>query len=156
MTLTRLSLDNPVAVVVGGLLVMLFGAIALQRLPIQLTPEVVSPEITIRTNWRTAAPEEIESEILEPQEKVLRGLPGMTEMLSQAQRGRGSISISFGVDYDLQRGLVEVLNEGDLRCVDVQFRAVTRIEVQVPPYVVVGELVRIDTRDGHFVERVKK
>jgi multidrug efflux pump subunit AcrB len=110
MTLTRLSLDNPVAVVVGGLLVMLFGAIALQRLPIQLTPEVVSPEITIRTNWRTAAPEEIESEILEPQEKVLRGLPGMTEMLSQAQRGRGSISISFGVDYDLDRGLVEVLN----------------------------------------------
>ena len=32
----------------------------------------------------------------------------------------------------------------------------TGIEVQVPPYVVVGELVRIDTRDGHFVERVKK
>ncbi len=32
----------------------------------------------------------------------------------------------------------------------------TGIEVQVPPYVVVGEKVRIDTRDGHFVERVKK
>lgn len=32
----------------------------------------------------------------------------------------------------------------------------TGIEVQVPPYVVVGERIRIDTRDGHFVERVKK
>ena len=31
----------------------------------------------------------------------------------------------------------------------------TGLEVQVPPYVVAGETVRIDTRDGHFVERVK-
>jgi elongation factor P len=31
----------------------------------------------------------------------------------------------------------------------------TGIEVQVPPYVTAGERVRIDTRDGHFVERVK-
>jgi len=31
----------------------------------------------------------------------------------------------------------------------------TGIEVQVPPYLVMGERIRIDTRDGHFVERVK-
>ncbi len=31
----------------------------------------------------------------------------------------------------------------------------TGIEVQVPSYVTAGETVRIDTRDGHFVERVR-
>jgi elongation factor P len=31
----------------------------------------------------------------------------------------------------------------------------TGIEVQVPPYIEMGEKVRIDTRDGHFVERAK-
>jgi len=31
----------------------------------------------------------------------------------------------------------------------------TGLEVQVPPYVEAGELIRIDTRDGHFVERVR-
>jgi elongation factor P len=31
----------------------------------------------------------------------------------------------------------------------------TGVEVQVPPYLITGERVRIDTRDGHFVERVK-
>ena len=31
----------------------------------------------------------------------------------------------------------------------------TGIEVQVPPYIVEGEKIRVDTRDGHFVERVK-
>ncbi|MEW6072003.1 MAG: elongation factor P [Planctomycetota bacterium] len=31
----------------------------------------------------------------------------------------------------------------------------TGIEVAVPSYVVEGERIRVDTRDGHFVERVK-
>ncbi len=110
MTLTRLALGNPVAAFVAVLLVVLFGAIGLSRLPIQLTPEVEKPEITILTSWRAAAPEEIEAEILEPQEKVLRGLPGMVEMLSKARRGQGEISAKFIVGFDLQRALVEVLN----------------------------------------------
>jgi len=31
----------------------------------------------------------------------------------------------------------------------------TGAEIQVPPYIVIGELVRVDTRDGHFIERAK-
>ncbi|NIR31374.1 MAG: efflux RND transporter permease subunit [Gammaproteobacteria bacterium] len=110
MTLTRLALGNPVATLVAVLAAALFGAISLSRLPIQLTPEVEQPEITVRTSWRAAAPEEVEAEIIEPQEKVLRGLPGMTEMLSQAQRGQGEISVKFAVGTDLERSLIEVLN----------------------------------------------
>ena len=110
MRLTQLGLSNPVAVVVGVLLAIMFGLISLDRLPIQLTPEVERPRITINTTWRAAAPEEVESEIVEPQEDVLRGLPGMTEILALAQRGRGSITITFQVGTDLQRGLLEVLS----------------------------------------------
>lgn len=110
MNITRAALGNPVATVVAILLVILFGALSLWRLPIQLTPEVEKPEITISTTWRASAPEEVEAEIIEPQEKVLRGLPGMTEMLSKAQRGRGEISIKLEVGSDLQRSLVEILN----------------------------------------------
>ncbi len=110
MNLTRLSLSNPVAVVVAVLLAVLFGAISLGRLPVQLTPEVEEPEISITTNWRSAAPEEVEAEIIEPQEDALRGLPGAIRVLSQAQRGTGKISISFAVGTDLRRALLEVLN----------------------------------------------
>jgi len=92
------------------MLALIFGAISLSRLPIQLTPEVEKPEITIQTNWRAAAPGEIESEIIEPQEKVFRGLPGMTEIISEASRGRGKITITFIVGMDMQRALLEVLN----------------------------------------------
>jgi multidrug efflux pump subunit AcrB len=103
-------LDNHIAALVAVLLVILFGSVSLTRLPIQLTPEVERPTITINTDWRAAAPEEVEAEIIEPQEKVLRGLPGMTELESNAQRGRGRITITFAVGTDLDRGLIEVLN----------------------------------------------
>ena len=49
MSWTRLALSNPVATLVAVLLVVLFGALSLTRLPVQLTPEVERPEITIST-----------------------------------------------------------------------------------------------------------
>ena len=110
MSWTRLALSNPTATLVAVLLVVLFGGISMSRLPIQLTPEVERPEITIRTAWRAAAPEEVEAEIVEPQEKVLRGLSGVSRMVSKAQRGQGQVSIEFVVGHDLRRGLIEVLN----------------------------------------------
>ena len=110
MILTRSALSNPVAVAVGVILAIVFGVISLSRLPIQLTPDVQKPEISISTSWRSAAPEEIEAEIIEPQEKVLRGLPGMTELLSRAQRGRGRIRITFEIGTNIERALLEVLN----------------------------------------------
>lgn len=110
MTLTRLSLGNPVAVAVGVLLVILFGLLSLARLPVQLTPEVQAPEIKITTNWRAAAPQEVEAEIVEPQEDALRGLPGAVRFLSKAQRGLSTITVTFSIDTDLRRALLEVMN----------------------------------------------
>jgi multidrug efflux pump subunit AcrB len=108
--ITRPALDNRVAVTVAVLLVGLFGAISLFRLPIQLTPEIQEPEITVTTPWRAAAPEEVEAEIVEPQEDAFRGLPGMTRLVATAQRGQGEINITFAVGTNMDRALLEVLN----------------------------------------------
>ncbi|MDH3433691.1 MAG: efflux RND transporter permease subunit, partial [Gammaproteobacteria bacterium] len=87
MNLTRISLSNPVAVIAAILLVLLMGVIAVTSLPIQMIPDVQRPFIQINTLWRAAAPEEVESEIIEPQEDVLRGIPGLEKMESSASRG---------------------------------------------------------------------
>ena len=110
MHLLRLALANPVAVTVAVLLAFLFGAISLARLPVQLTPEVERPEISVTTNWRSAAPQEIESEIIEPQEDALRGVPGATQMLAQARNGSGVITLTFETGTKLDRALLEVIN----------------------------------------------
>jgi len=108
--LTQASLKNRVAVAVAVLLVAIFGYISLMKLPIQLAPNVERPAIGINTSWRGAAPEEVESEILEPQEKVFQGLPGLTQLASSASSGSASITLEFAADMDMQRALVEVIN----------------------------------------------
>ena len=110
MNITRACLSNPVALLVAVLLVIIFGLISLFRLPIQLTPEIEEPEITVTTTWRAAAPNEVEAEIIEPQEDVLRGLPGLVEIKAEANEGRGVINLTFAVDTDMRRALVEVMN----------------------------------------------
>ncbi|HFC29642.1 MAG TPA: efflux RND transporter permease subunit, partial [Oceanospirillales bacterium] len=110
MVLTQNSLKNRVAVAVAVLLVAIFGYISLTKLPIQLAPNVERPAIGISTSWRGAAPQEIESEILEPQEKVFQGLPGLTQLASSASPGGASITLEFAADIDMQRALVEVIN----------------------------------------------
>jgi multidrug efflux pump subunit AcrB len=110
LNLTRPALGNPVAVIVAILLVLLFGAISLLRMPVQMIPNVERPLIEISTSWRAAAPEEVEAEIVEPQEDALRGLPGLEVMESSASRGRGTISLTFDVNTSLERALIEVMN----------------------------------------------
>ena len=110
VNLTRPALGNPVAVIVAILLVLLFGTLSLLRMPVQMIPNVERPLIEISTGWRAAAPEEVEAEIVEPQEDALRGLPGLEQMESTASRGRGTITLTFDVNTQLERALIEVMN----------------------------------------------
>ncbi|MCH7507582.1 MAG: efflux RND transporter permease subunit [Proteobacteria bacterium] len=110
MTLTRMALSNPVAVIVACILVVIFGMISLFRLPIQMTPDITRPEISIITRWRASAPNEIESEIIEPQEDVLRSVPSLLKLESTSSYGRGSINLEFAIGTDMNRALIEVMN----------------------------------------------
>ncbi len=110
MKLTEASLSNRVAVMVAIILVGIFGSISLNRLPIQMAPNVERPTINITTRWSGAAPEEVESEILELQENVFRGMPGVERMAATASYASASIDMEFDADIDLQRALLEVIN----------------------------------------------
>ena len=107
--LTRSALNNPAGVAAAVALVVLLGALSLSRLPVQLFPDLSQPQISIQTVWRTASPKEIESEILEPIESVLQGVPGLKEMSSYANPGDAYINMTFGIDADMQQTLVDVI-----------------------------------------------
>lgn len=134
MNLTRLSLGNPVAVAVGAILITIFGLIGMSRLPIEMTPEINRPEIAISTSWRAAAPEEVESEIIELQENVLRSTPGLLRMSSSANYGVGSVTLQFVIGTDMNRALIEVMNRLN----------------QVPRYPVDADEPIIDLGGGNF------
>jgi multidrug efflux pump subunit AcrB len=103
------SSRNPVAMVVLVVLVSLMGLLSLGRLPLQLFPDIERPQITIKTDWSTASPQEIESEILEPLEKVLQGLSGVEELEGNANPGQAQVTMRFAIGTDMRSALVEVL-----------------------------------------------
>lgn len=109
--LTWIAIQRPITVIVGILLVILFGALSVVDLPIQLTPDIATPTISINTTWPGAAPVEIETEIIEPQEEVLKNLQGLTLMESSASKDNGSITLEFEVDTVIEEALVRVTNK---------------------------------------------
>ncbi len=113
MDLIRLAIDRPIAVISAVLMALLFGLVALTSIPIQLTPDVRKPVITIETRWPGAAPAEIEREIINEQEEVLRGLPGVEKMTSRSQDGQGDVTLEFQIGQDMDRALLLVANRLD-------------------------------------------
>ena len=109
MDITRASLNNPAALAAALALMMLFGVLAMFKLPLQLFPDIDQPQMSVITNWRAASPVEIESEILEPQEEVLQGLPGLEQMDGTANAGGSFVNLTFAVGTDMQAVMVDVL-----------------------------------------------
>ena len=110
MNLTAVSLRNPAGVLVAILMVALLGIFALVKLPIQLFPNIEEPVISIFTSWRAAAPAEIESEIIEPQERALAGLRGMRSLNAFANQGSSFLNLQFAVGTDMQATMLEVIS----------------------------------------------
>ncbi|MCO6457718.1 MAG: efflux RND transporter permease subunit, partial [Pirellulaceae bacterium] len=99
---------NPVKVTVGVLLLALFGVVALLRMPMQLTPEVEIPTISIETRWPGASPQEIEREIIQEQEEQLKSVEGVTKMTSECMDSNGTITLEFIVGTNMEEALLKV------------------------------------------------
>ena len=99
---------NPVKVTVGALMVILFGLIALLRMPMQLTPEVQIPTITVETRWPGASPQEVEREIVKEQEDQLKSVEGVRKMTSESSDSSGKITMEFIVGTDMSEALLKV------------------------------------------------
>ena len=109
MKLIESSLKNPLAVAMVVVLVAVIGLMSLSELPLQLFPDIDRPQIAVQTSWRAASPEEVESELLEPQEQVLQGLPGLEEIDGNAGSGGSFINLTFAIGTDMKNALVEVI-----------------------------------------------
>ncbi len=111
MDIIRFFIHKPVTVAVGVIMTVMFGLIGFQKLPVQLTPDVETPLITVNTAWYGATPYEIEKELIEKQEKVLKGLQGLTKMESSSYNGLGTITLSFKIGTNLDDALLRVSNK---------------------------------------------
>jgi HAE1 family hydrophobic/amphiphilic exporter-1 len=108
MNLIAASVANPVKAAVGVLLVTLFGTLALVTMPVQLTPEVQVPTITVESRWLGASPQEVEQELVQPLEEQLRSVEGLVKMSSESSDSTGLVTMEFAVGTDMSQSLVKV------------------------------------------------
>ena len=110
MNVTQYAIENRSFFGIALMLFILLGAYSFASLPTQLIPDRESLSITVRTAWRSSSPSEIESHIIEPQERAMRGLAGLKQFSSNAFNNVGFINLEFEPGIDLQNAFVEVLN----------------------------------------------
>lgn len=113
MNIIRLSIERPIAIIAMVLMIILFGYVAMQRIPIQMAPDVRQPVVIVKTSWQGAAPQEVEREIIVPQEDELKGLEGLRKMSSRARHNEGEITLEFSPGVNIDRTLMLVANRLD-------------------------------------------
>lgn len=111
MNVIDLSIKRPIGVAVGVVLILMFGFVALYQLPYKLTPNVVQPEISVRTIWPGATPSEVERDIIDKQEEQLKSTPDLVAYESTASDNRAEITLTFEVGTDMNKALLEVSNK---------------------------------------------
>ncbi len=113
MKLVDSAIKYPVTVIVGVFFLVLFGIISLVQIPVQLTPDVTRPMITVTTTWRGASPQEIEREIVDEQEEYLKNVEGLLRMTSESMDSSGTVTLEFSVGTDIDSALIKVSNKLD-------------------------------------------
>ncbi len=103
----------PVTTAVGVILLVMFGLISLFGLPVQLTPDITQPEVTVMTFWPGASPEEVEREIIDEQEEQLKSLEGLEKMFSSSADSVGTLTLRFYVGIDKDAAILRVANRLD-------------------------------------------
>ena len=109
----KYALENPVKVLVGIFFVVLFGVQAAFNMPYRLIPNIEYPQITIRTTWTGASPYDMEKEVIDRQERVLKSIPGLTEFESTAMEGRCNVKLTFDLSVNVDDAILLVSNKLD-------------------------------------------
>jgi HAE1 family hydrophobic/amphiphilic exporter-1/multidrug efflux pump len=108
MNISELSLKRPVLATVMNLIIILFGVVGYTFLSIRDYPAIDPPTITVTTNYTGANPDIIESQITEPLEKQINGIPGIRTINSSSSLGASQITVEFNLGSDLEAAASDV------------------------------------------------
>jgi HAE1 family hydrophobic/amphiphilic exporter-1 len=89
---------------------IVFGAISFLRLGISQLPDVDFPVVSVSMSLNGAAPEVIESQVLDPIEDSIMQIDGIRSITSSAQQSSGSIAVEFELNQDIDAAMQEIQN----------------------------------------------
>ncbi|MEO5592787.1 MAG: efflux RND transporter permease subunit [Chitinophagaceae bacterium] len=108
MNISELSLKRPVLATVMNLMIILFGVVGFTFLAVRDYPAIDPAIISVSTSYTGANPDIIESQITEPLEKQVNGIPGIRTVTSSSSLGNSNITIEFNLGVDLEAAASDV------------------------------------------------
>ncbi|MGQ0644653.1 MAG: efflux RND transporter permease subunit [Elusimicrobiota bacterium] len=108
MTLSDLSIKNPVFAWMLMIGLIVFGAFGFSRMGVSQLPDVDFPVLSVSVSWEGAAPEVMETEVTDVLEDALMSVQGIKEISSSSRQGSSSLSLEFDISKDIDIALQEV------------------------------------------------
>jgi hydrophobe/amphiphile efflux-1 (HAE1) family protein len=108
MNISELSLKRPVLATVMNLLIILFGIIGYYFLGVREYPAIDPPVISVSTSYVGANADIMESQVTEPLEKAINGIPGIRTITSSSAIGSSVITVEFNLNADLETAANDV------------------------------------------------
>jgi hydrophobe/amphiphile efflux-1 (HAE1) family protein len=108
MTLSDISIRNPVFAWMLMIGLMLFGVIGFSGLGISQMPDVDFPTVSISVSLEGASPEIMESDVADIIEDAVSGIEGVEEIRSTCRQGRASIQVDLDINRDVDVALQEI------------------------------------------------
>ena len=120
MVISDVSIKRPVFATVISLLILVFGLSGLLELPVREYPDIDPPQVSVSVDYVGAAPEVIDTQIIQVIEGAISGVEGVRRLESRSRLGSARTNIEFDLDRDV-----------DVAANDVR-DAVSRVLVALP------------------------
>ncbi|PKP37538.1 MAG: acriflavin resistance protein [Bacteroidetes bacterium HGW-Bacteroidetes-14] len=149
MSISTTTINRPVLATVMSLMIVIFGAIGYTSLGVRDYPSVDNPVISVRCSFPGANADVIETQITEPLEAAVNGIPGIRSISSNSRDGSSSINIEFNLEVDLETAANDVRDKvsGAMRRLpqDVDPPVVEKSDADAQP--IFSVTIQSETRD---------
>ncbi len=108
MNISELSLRQPVLATVMNIAIIVFGVVGFTFLAVREYPAIDPPNVSVQTSYTGANADVIESQITEPLEKQINGIPGIRSITSSSSQGQSRITVEFNLDVNLETAASDV------------------------------------------------
>lgn len=132
MVISDISIQRPVLAFVISAMLVVFGVLGYEKLPVRELPKIDYPIVSISTSYPGASAEVVDNEITERIEGVINGIEGVKTIRSRSREGSSSVSVEFEIDRDI-----------DAASNDVRDR-VGRISDSLPEEAELPEISKVD------------
>ncbi len=113
MTLSDISIKNPVFAWMLMASLMIFGLISYGRLGVSQLPDVDFPVVSVAVTWEGAAPEVMETDVVDVIEDSMMSIEGVREISSSIRQGSASVSLEFELDRNIDAAIQDVQTKID-------------------------------------------